>query len=145
MNWKQQLKEMKLEHLKQESPGFYNLSGGTRMKLKAWEDSTANGLTRSIIDWITFNGGSATRISCTGQARRINGVMKFTHGTTRRGTADIHAIIKGRHASIEVKIGKDKLSEFQVKEQARIEKAGGLYFVAKDMESFIEWFQNQLY
>lgn len=143
MNWKETLKKMKLDHIKQTAPGFYELSGGERMKLKPWTDSTANGLTNAIIDFITFNGGSATRISCTGQVRKVNGQMKWMPGTTRRGTADIHAIVRGRHLSIEVKIGRDRMSGYQHKEKQRIEAAGGLYVVANDMESFIQWYENQ--
>lgn len=144
-NWKEQLKVLKHEHLKAKSPGFYELSGGTKMKLKPYNDKTSNGLTKSIIDWITFNGGSATRVSCTGQVRKINGVMRYTHGTTRKGTSDIMACIKGKFVSIEVKVGKDRLSEFQVREKALIEKSGGVYFVAKDMDSFIDWFSKTFF
>ena len=141
-NWKDQLKNLKHKHLKAKAPGFYELSGGNKMKLKPYNDTTSNGLTKAIIDWITFHEGSATRVSCTGQVRKINGVMKYTNGTTRRGTSDIMACIRGKFLSIEVKVGKDKLSEFQVKEKALIEKSGGLYFVAKEMESFTDWFRT---
>lgn len=140
MNWKEELKRLKLEHIKQTAPGFYELSGGERMKLKGWNDSTANGLTAAIVDWINLKGYSATRISTTGTVRKLKGEMKWTHGNTRKGTADIHAVIKGMHASIEVKIGRDKMSIDQHKEQERIERAGGFYFVARDMDSFVEWY-----
>ncbi|MDP1843392.1 MAG: hypothetical protein Q8K64_08230 [Sediminibacterium sp.] len=141
-NWKSELKRLKLENIKNTSPDFYELSGGERMKIKAYDDTSANGLTKCIIDWINFKGGSATRINCTGQVRRINGEMKWTPGTTRIGVSDVHACVKGRHCSIEVKIGKDRMSEAQYKEQGRIEAAGGLYYVAKDMESFVEWYSK---
>ena len=38
-NWKDQLKRMKLDHIKESAPGFYELSGGERLKLKPWNDS----------------------------------------------------------------------------------------------------------
>jgi len=142
INWKEELKKMKLEKIKIYSPGFYELSGGERMKMPLWEDKTANGLTRAICDYIKFKGGDANRISSTGMVRKVGDQMRWTHGNTRKGTADIHAIIKGRHVSIEVKIGKDQLSEFQVKEKDRIESAGGIYYVAKDMMSFVEFYKN---
>jgi hypothetical protein len=69
--------------------------------------------------------------------------MKWTHGSTRRGTADIHGIFQGRHISIEIKIGNDKQSDYQVKEMERVRNAGGFYFVAKNMDSFLEWWQEQ--
>jgi hypothetical protein len=141
-NWKPLLKRMKLDDIKQKAPGFFELSGGYGMKVKPYRDNTANDLTKTIIDFINFSGGDANRINTQGQLRKINGRMKWTHGSTRRGTADIHAIYQGRHISIEIKIGNDKQSDEQRKEAERVIKAGGLYFVAKDMESFLEWWQK---
>ncbi len=43
----------------------------------------------------------------------------------RSGTADIHAIYRGRHISIEIKISKDRQSERQKREAERIRKTGG--------------------
>jgi hypothetical protein len=41
---------------------------------------------------------------------------------------------------IEVKVGKDRLSEDQRKEMAAIEQAGGIYYVARNMADFYEWY-----
>lgn len=135
---------MKLEYVKKTAPGFFELSGGYSMKVKPYKDDTSNGLTRCIIDWITFKGGSATRISSQGQYRIVNGTFQWTKGSTRKGVADIHAIFRGRHISIEVKIGRDQMSEAQHREQEKVIAAGGLYFVAKNMISFIEWFNIEM-
>jgi hypothetical protein len=140
-NWKPLLKRMKLDNIKQKAPGFFELSGGYEMKVKPYRDNTANDLTKTIIDFIIFSGGDANRINTQGQLRRIRGEMKWTHGSTRRGTADIHAIFQGRHISIEIKIGNDRQSEGQLKEAERVRRAGGLYFVAKSMDSFLEWWE----
>ncbi|MEO6141104.1 MAG: VRR-NUC domain-containing protein [Ginsengibacter sp.] len=134
---------MKLESIKQKAPGFFELSGGFEMKTRPYKDNSANELTKSIIDFIIFSGGDANRINTQGQMRKIDDRMVWTNGSTRKGTADIHAIYQGRAISIEVKIGRDKLSENQKKEAERIQRAGGLYFVATDMISFLEWWQNQ--
>jgi hypothetical protein len=142
-NWKKILKRMKLDNIKEKAPGFFKESGGYEMLVKPYRDDTANELTKSIIDFITFSGGSAIRINTQGQLRKIKGEMKWTHGSTRRGTADLHCVFQGRHISLEIKIGKDKQSEAQIMEAERITKAGGLYYVAKDMPSFLEWWQQQ--
>lgn len=68
--------------------------------------------------------------------------MKWTKGGGRKGSADIHAIIQGRAASIEVKIGSDTMGPDQIKEQQRITGAGGLYFIASDMPSFVTWYDS---
>lgn len=155
MNWKEELKQMKLQELQRKFPAAYQASGGEDYILKPISDKTANGLTKCIIDWITLKGGYANRINTQGQARvhkvpRYNILIgkteyrdsvQWTPSTTRIGTPDIDAIIQGKAVKIEVKIGKDKLSPAQVKHLEDIAKAGGLYFVAKDMESFINWYK----
>lgn len=149
--WKVELKQMKLESIKAISPGFFEQSGGYSMKVNPYKDTTANGLTKCIVDYINFSGGCANRINTQGQVRKekvqlafgnVRELVRFTPSTTNRGTADVHAVFKGRHISIEVKIGRDQLSEHQEKEQHRITAAGGLYYVARDMESFIEWYKQ---
>jgi hypothetical protein len=112
-----------------------------------YTDKTANGLTKAIIDLIKVIGGFATRINTTGrridETKYVSDVVGFTRkigsptwipGTTERGTADIHATIRGRHVSIEVKIGKDRMSPHQLAMKQKIEAAGGLYLVAKSFE-----------
>lgn len=149
--WKEELRRMKLENIRAKAPGFFELSGGFEMKIKRYDDRTANGLTKCIIDWINFSGGHANRISVMGTVRKekiplafgnVREIIRYTPATTRKGTADIHAIIQGRHLSIEVKIGRDRLSEHQLAEQSRVTEAGGKYFVATDMESFVSFYKQ---
>ncbi len=142
-NWKLILRRMKLDNIKEKTPNAFIASGGYEMKTKPYSDVSANGLTNTIIDFIIFSGGDANRINTQGQLRKINGRMKWTHGSTRRGTADLHCIFQGKAISIEIKIGNDKQSDQQMKEAERIRKAGGLYYVAKNMESFLQWWQEQ--
>jgi hypothetical protein len=118
-----------------------------------FSDSTANGLTRAIVTWLELNGHWASRITTTGryiggsQHTNVIGQIKLSPGkwipgTTRRGTSDIHAVVKGRHVSIEVKIGKDRMSEDQIKTKESIEKSGGVYFIAKDFDSFLKFYNT---
>ena len=107
-------------------------------KLKVTSD--ANGLTQAIISWLNLNGHFATRVSSSG--RYLPQLGKFIPSTTKRGCADIHCVLNGRHVSIEVKVGRDKMSEAQHEMKAMIEKAGGLYFVATDFEQFMKWYKT---
>lgn len=116
------------------------LSGGYKMKTNAYKGDNANGLTRAIIDWLTFNGRYANRINVQGQVRKgrlelaggnYTEKTHYTPSTTNKGTADISAIVNGQHWSIEVKIRKDKISMSQLKEMERVTKGGGVYFVAR--------------
>ena len=42
------------------------------------------------------------------------------------------------NVAIEVKVGRDKLSEHQIRIKQDIEQAGGYYIVARDWPTFIE-------
>ena len=113
-----------------------------------YKDSTANGLTKAIIDYITLHGYQAERINTMGVARtkyRTDGSVagvQWTKGTSTPGSADISATIKGRSVKIEVKIGKDRQSEAQKRYQEKIERAGGVYVIARDFDAFVEWFDE---
>jgi len=118
-----------------------------------YSDKTANGLTKAIISWINLNGYQAERISTTGRyvdnSKIVTDVLgnlkkigsgKYIKGTGTNGSADISATIKGKSIKIEVKIGKDKQSEVQIKYQQMIEKAGGIYFIAKNFDDFFNFY-----
>lgn len=120
-----------------------------------FNDRTANGLAQCIIRWLELKGHYCTRITTTG--RKLNDITiidvigrahvtpgKWIPGTTKRGTSDIIASINGRHASIELKIGRDVMSPAQIKTKQQVEGSGGLYFIAKDFESFYKWYQFQV-
>jgi hypothetical protein len=68
--------------------------------------------------------------------RQVGG--KWIPGTTRKGTADISATINSRSVMIEIKIGSDKASQYQLKEQELERKAGGFFeFISTPEEFFI--------
>jgi hypothetical protein len=118
----------------------YPLIPDYAMPRKKLSDSTANGLTQAILSWLELNGCWATRVSSAG--RYIQSQGKFIPSTTKRGTADIHAVIGGRHVSIEVKVGKDRMSEDQHKVKAAIEKAGGVWFVVRSFDDFLKFYKS---
>ena len=117
-----------------------------------YTDKTANSLTKAIVKWINLNGYQAERISTSGRwvdnSKVVTDVLgnqkkigsgKYIKGSGTKGSADISATIKGRSIKIEVKM-KDKQSEAQVEYQKAIERAGGIYFIAKDFDSFYEFY-----
>jgi hypothetical protein len=126
-------------------------------------DNGANGLTRCIIDWITFKGGQAERINTMGRridnTKTVKDVLGFTRvvgsvswqkGTGTKGSADISATIPmvvnnmkvGVSVKIEVKYGKDRQSEDQKKYEHLINEAGGIYVIARNIDDFIEWYDE---
>ena len=96
----------------------------------------ANTLTKQIIKFIQLNGGQAERVN--NIARKIEN--RFVKSNMTKGTADIHCTIKGISVKIEVKIGRDRQSDAQKLYQQSIESTGGIYYIAKDFDSFYEWY-----
>jgi hypothetical protein len=130
MDYKQLYNDAHFLHFQQEYPKAYK--DGFYCKPKMPVITKANGLTVFIINYLNWCGHNATRISSAG----VNYGGQFRRSTTRSGTADITATIKGRSVKIEIKIGKDKASEDQLKEQARERKAGGIYEFVSNPETF---------
>jgi hypothetical protein len=117
-----------------------------------YNDSTANGLTKCVTDYINLIGGQAERISNSGRYideskivtdvlgnRKKIGTGKYIKGTGTNGTADISATYKGKSIKIEIKM-KDKQSEAQKEYQQSIERAGGIYFICHNFEEFLDKF-----
>jgi hypothetical protein len=99
----------------------------------------ANGLTQWILNFVNWNGYRATRISSAGRYIKDVG---YIPGSTRKGTADISCTIKGRAVMIEIKIGRDKPSPEQLKEQAKEIAAGGQYHFVSHPDDFIKIYNS---
>ena len=113
-------------------------------------DTTANGLTSLICNYLNWSGFQAERISSMGRVidtsqqvtdvlgrvRTIGGA-KYIPSNSTKGTADISATIKGKSVKIEVKIGNDRMSTAQKQYKANIERAGGIYIIARDFDNFL--------
>ena len=115
--------------------------------------TSTNKLEKQIVAFIQLHGWQAERIKNTGQARveklkLANGYTKekvtYTKGTGTKGTADISSTIEGRSVKIEVKNAKtkDRMSKAQEAYQSQLDLTGGVYYVARDIDSFIEWFKE---
>jgi hypothetical protein len=130
------LERQALDHFRREHPDFPEYA----IPPQPYRDNTANGLTKCIVDYIRYNGGQAERINTTGMPEQRGGQIVWRKSNATKGSADISATIAGRSVKIEVKIGLDHQSEAQRRYQASIERAGGLYFVAKDFTTFVEWY-----
>ncbi len=124
--------------------------------IKAYTDKTANGLTRCIIDFLKFNGWQAERINTTGRPidrrqvvtdvignRRQIGSIEWIKSGCTVCIADISATIKGKSVKIEFKCkatGDNYQSDVQKHYQQQVEAAGGLYYIARDFQTFYDWY-----
>jgi hypothetical protein len=148
----------RLKHLKQEAM-LESYSSVPKYALSApkYEDKTANGLTKCIIEFLQLSNHQAERINTMGRPidnrkqvtdvigrTKTIGSMTWGKSTATKGSADISATIQGRSVKIEVKIGADRQSEDQKVYQAKIEKSGGQYWIAKNFDDFIKKYDDFL-
>jgi hypothetical protein len=103
-------------------------------------EMTANDITQAVINFINVNDGYAVRINCYGIYDATKG--QWRKSKTPAGTADIHASIKGRHLSIEIKAGRDQQSEVQKQTQHKVERSGGFYLLIRSFEEFHRWYNQ---
>ena len=106
---------------------------------------TANGVTASVIKYCTFRGWHAERVNVTGRQKYDHKTKKMVWIKTnsRRGSADIHAIIEGKAVMIEVKVGKDRMSDLQKEYAASVQKAGGEYLIIHSFDDFYNYLKTK--
>lgn len=113
----------------------------------------SNGLTRMILYFLKWEGWRATRINTMGRLvdgpeKQDSGISlitkKFIPSTTRKGTADISATIKGRSVMLEIKISGDTRRPEQLREQGLERAAGGVYEFISDPDEFFIWYDSFL-
>jgi len=107
---------------------------------RTFRDDTANSLTKAICTYITLRGGFSSRVNNSGIYDTK--LKRFRHSTAKRGLPDIIATWRGMSLFIEVKAGKDRMSEYQVKVQEEQQQAGGHYYTAHNYTDFKEWFDR---
>ena len=147
----QRLKELSKEYQRMRYPNTPDHA----LPERQYSDKTANGLTRSICDFLKFSGWQAERINTTGRVidtrevvTDVIGRSKEIGSTTwipssgRRGSADISSTIKGRSVKIEVKIGKDRQSQHQKDYEREVKAAGGQYWLVRDFASFLKRYDD---
>lgn len=127
---REELRRMELDQFKRDHP---NVPEYAIPKAKK-SASASNDLTRKIIKHLTLIGGWATRINTTG--RVLNG--KYIPGSTKLGTFDVIGCYKGLFIGVEIKIGKDKLSEHQIQVHSDVVRAGGIAIVAHTFDEYYE-------
>ena len=148
---KKLLEELYIKVTKENYPNFPEFA----IPPEKFNDKTANDLTKTICKFISYIGGQAERISNQGQYRdntkvvtdvlgrkRTIGSGTWTKGQGTNGTADISAIYRGKSFKIEVKIGKDRMSQAQLRYKQEVERAGAFYIIARNFDDFIDDFRE---
>jgi len=144
------LKNLKIEEHKKKFPSIPKYA----IPKPKYSDTTANGLTKCIIDFVNMKGYLAERTNTMGRVidgrktytdaigqKKTIGSMKYIPSTGMVGSSDIKVYINGKIIAVEVKM-KDKQSEAQKQYQSRIEQAGGQYWIVRNFEEFYNKYIN---
>lgn len=104
----------------------------------------ANLLTKLILFWLKQDGVFCYRNSSQGTARRMrNGKVVFTPGSKyAKGQGDIFAVINSIATFIEVKTGRDQMSEAQKRFKTNIEKSMGAYLLVRTFDDFLNQYSD---
>lgn len=144
------LKQLSLEDKKRNNPSF----PVGYLPVTKYTDTTANGLTKCIKDFLNLSGHQAERINTMGifmkGRTKDHGHLshevhegKYRKGTGTKGSADISATIRGRSVKIEIKM-KDSQSPEQRRYQADIERVGGVYVLFRNFDDFHRWYEEYI-
>ena len=112
-------------------------------KPQSYDDRTANGLTKFILDWLAFYDCYGARINTGGIAIGAVGAggrekIKYACSQSTKGVADVIACIRGRLVMLEVKAGKDRPRADQLEQQQLVRKAGGYYEFIHNADEFVQ-------
>jgi hypothetical protein len=163
MNWTERYRLSHNNWCKAKGPGFYEASGGDSMKVPYPKVTSSNGLTRAVLNFLTWDGHHAERINNMGRPvdkretyidsvgrYRVIGSLEWQKGTGTNGTADVHADLVHKDyrfpipVKLEIKYGKDKMRDAQKDYEHLVTSKGGVYIVVKTIQGFFEWYDEFL-
>lgn len=99
---------------------------------KGKKQSESSALTDAVIKYIKLHGGNAYRINTVGIYDKEMGGLR--NSGMKKGLPDVIGIHKGRFIGVEIKIGKDRQSDYQKDREVEINQAGGIYLIAKTFD-----------
>jgi hypothetical protein len=103
-----------------------------------YAQETTNNITTAIINFLLSKGHSASRINVQGQYDES--ILAWRKSGSRKGFYDIVCSIKGKFVAIDIKKGKDFLSDDQLKFKGEVIKDGGYAVEFRDYQEFIDWY-----
>jgi hypothetical protein len=103
--------------------------------------NTEQDLVNSIIEYIQYRGGVATRINSGGIPKQGKDGSKYYVKLAPKGTSDIIACFEGRYYAIECKLDYNKPTPEQLEFLKSVISAGGLAIIAYKLEDVISYFQ----
>lgn len=107
---------------------------------RKFRDDSANSLTKCITTYLRLKGAFVSRINNTGIYDKQ--LQRFRPGTSRKGLPDVVCTWRGKSIMIEVKHGRDRMSEHQERIKQEQERSGGLFFICHSFDEFKGYFDK---
>ena len=103
----------------------------------------ANSLTIAIVTYLNLNGYKVWRQNTVG-IYNVKRQAYMKNPNNMKGVSDIIGFNKttGVFIAVEVKVGRDKLSQDQIYFKEDVLKAGGVYVEARSLDGFIDEFKK---
>ena len=100
--------------------------------------SLSNNLTSAIVTYLNYNGCFVWRNNTIGVYDPTKKIFRKNKNQLN-GIADIVGVLPNSNfLAVEVKIGKDKLSEAQEEFRRKLTLNGGIYIIAKNFDDFVK-------
>lgn len=165
MTWTQRYKQAHHEWAKRKSPAFFEASGGESMKVAYPKVTGTNGLRRAIINYMVWSGHHLEATNTmgrpiqkfapkfnllSGKVENIPTGIEWQKGSGIVGSSDAKGHLKHPNHKfaiplyVEIKYGKDKQSDEQIKYEDAINSTGGIYLIAKNIDQFFNDYDNLL-
>lgn len=90
-------------------------------------------LMNAIKDLVTLRGGVPVRVNSGSIIFKKDGVTNVVKGA-EKGTSDLLCCFRGRFLAIEVKVGKNRLSQEQEDFGQWVREAGGIFLTAYNLD-----------
>lgn len=123
---------------------FPNVAEHCRVKAK-YSDQDTNSLTKAVIDTFTLSGFFATRIDSKGTYNQQ--LQRFIPSNQKKGLPDVFAQVPGFPpiwVEVKCEATRDKLKPHQIEVHDQLRKTGAIVNVAKDYDSFFNWFIREI-
>jgi len=153
LEWQRRYAAAHFKHYEQAHPVI--VADGHYCLPKYPDIKTTNGITKFIIDYTKWHGALSERVGVTGRVikekdiitatgQKIIGKSVQVKSSGKKGSSDTHITFNGYSLKVEVKnrYTNDTMKKEQKEYRDTAKQAGALHFIARDVESFIEWWDK---
>jgi hypothetical protein len=107
-----------------------------------YSDLDAKGLLRCIVDWVEISGGFVLHTNTKQDYSAHTG--RWSRSSIKVSAADVIVFDQDTFIVVRIAHGEGKPNSYQEKMIQTLTNAGGLYFEAKDFESFYLFYESEM-